>query len=199
MQRPIQPGETTPEISRRAFMAKAGAGAVVVGTVVPAAADPEHPWEKARRLARDLSEALRDGDGAWSGPGEKWFAEVHPASDSGCNVLFGNIHARDWPRQNISASCREVMEAHRRARAAFEKTCRDTDCVALGREPTQAALRRNMRAGRAEEAALTAVCAFHPQGLADAKAKANYLTQYIRWGELTHDQLLALVYSGVRI
>jgi len=184
-------------INRRSALAVTGAGltAALARVRSSVAAEPEHPWEKARRLADELSEALAAGDGAFTGPGGKWNAQIYPAGYSDYPIGFGNIRANEWPRKHVSWPCREVIDAHREARKAFEVTCRAVDT----KTPTKAATRRYRKAGKAEEKALVAVCAFVPHGQADAKAKAKYLMTFIRHGELYEPHILALAKAGVRL
>ena len=73
-------------IARRTLLA--GAPAAVVATTLPAIAAPEHPWEKARRLARELSNVLDECSGG------RWYAEIYPASSGPYACGFGDIDAR---------------------------------------------------------------------------------------------------------
>jgi hypothetical protein len=189
-------------ITRRAALAVTGAvsAAVLAADVVPAAeiaAEPEHPWERANRLAGELSAALAEGDGAFTGPGGKWNAIVFPAGHSNYPIGFGNIEAREWPSRNVTNQCRQVMEGHRKAREALNNACGGIDRRALGREPSKAAWRRWRRAERAEESALVAVCAFQAYGDANARAKAAYLMPFVQSGELFERNITALVNSMV--
>lgn len=165
-------------------------------TLAADAAPNEHPWDAASRLAHELSEVLAtDGVAGW-GPAGKWYAEVYPTSIRGHDVLFCNIKARNWSRAHVSQPFLQVVDAHKMARSAFEDACRDVDRTAIGREPSKAAWRRWRQAGKVENAALKDLCAFHPDGRADAMAKARYLRKYVASGELTADQIMALAYAG---
>lgn len=187
-----------PDISRRNALTITGTGlaAALAGFAAHAAkaAQPEHPWEKANRLADELSQALAEGD-SQGGPAGRWLAEVYPSTHHTYSIAFGNIASREWPRHNVSLPCQNAIDAHRKAREAFGKACDDTDKVLLGREASKAALRRYARADRAEDKALEAVCAIKPHGKADAKAKADYLLPFIP--ELQQRHVLALLGSAV--
>ncbi|MGB3418745.1 MAG: hypothetical protein WBA36_18885 [Mesorhizobium sp.] len=202
MPNPVQAAaEGLPKITRRAALAVAGAGlttaltGVDVSVATPA---PEHPWDKARRLAGELSEVLAEGNGGFDGPSGKWSAQVYPSGHSDYPVGFMNISSHEWPRHNVTLPCKKVIDAHRKARKAFEAACDGTDRKLLGREPSKAAVRRWNKASKAEEQALVDVCAFVPRGPADAKAKAKYLKTFIDWGELYERHILALAFAGVR-
>lgn len=188
------------KITRRSALAVTGAGLTAALTGVStsvAAAEKEHPWVKARRLAYELSETLAEGDGAWTGPGGEWYAEVQPAGRN-FPFLFGNIMAREEYARVVSLPCRDVIEAHRKAREVFCAACDGVDRIALGHEPSKAARRRYDKANQAEEDALVAVCAFHPTGSSDARAKVDYLMPFVQGGELYEHHITALVNSMVR-
>lgn len=196
--------EGLPAINRRRLLggiaavstasAVAGASAAAASAVTPS--EPEHPWDKARRLADELAEVLAEGDGS-TGPGGEWYAMVHPLGTAQYPVCFGNMRSRDWAERNVSLPMRKVIEAHKEARTVFEASCTETD-VGPGKKPSKAAQRRYKRANKAELAALTAVCAFSPLGRADAKAKAQYLLPFCQYGELQDFQVEALITSAVR-
>lgn len=187
------------KITRRTALA--AIPAMGTAAIVPATAQPvenEHPWEKVRRLARELSEALCEGDGAWTGPGGKWCADIYPADQrDGYPIGFGNIRAKERPRRNVSLPWQNLVAAHKDAWEAFGRAVDECD-LGPGIEPSKAAQRRWDRSNRAEERALEAICAFRPHGSADARAKAAFIAPYIRRGELTSDQIMALNYSTVR-
>lgn len=193
---------TRSSITRRSALTSIAAiPAMGTAAIAPsqAASVEAAPWEKARRLADELSAALSEGDGAFNGPGGKWYAEVYPANGSSDYVVsFGNIKARQDRHQNVSLACRQVIEAHMEAREVFEAACAQTDRIAIGGEPTKAAHRRYRKASKIEVAALTDVCAFRPRGPADAEWKAKYLEKYIHWGEVTHEMVIALVRSSAQ-
>lgn len=183
-------------ITRRAALASIPA--MGTAAIVPAVAAPvkaEHPWEAARRLGKELAAVLAQDIGDGIGPGGEWYAEIHPAGRE-CNVMFGSIDAREWPRRNVSLTWQNLVAAHKEAWEAFGRSV--TECDVVGREPSKAAQRRWNRTNRAEEKALEAICAFHPHGAADAKAKAAFIAPFIQRGELTPEQIMALNYAGVR-
>jgi hypothetical protein len=200
--------EGTSEINRRRLLgglATVTAASATVGATAAIAAtyeespetEPLHPWERARNLAAELSAVLSEGDGAWGGPGGHWLAEVHPTGVEAA-IAFISISAREWPRRNVTLPMQKVIDAHKAARETFNAACSATDEVELGKPASKAAQRRWKNASRAEEAALTAVCAFTPRGAADARAKAAYLMPFCRYGELVDYQIEALIRSGAR-
>ena len=85
---------------------------VAVTASLPAiASDVEHPWEKARRLARELSDTLaqvEDGD---------WFAKVYPANANLPPVFFGSISALD---AKVYDPLLDAIQAYRDGSADFE-------------------------------------------------------------------------------
>jgi hypothetical protein len=199
-------GEAMPAMNRRTALATTGAAlaAALSGVAAPAAAPttaaPEdqepfanHPWTRARDLARQLADVLAEDDTIGAGPSGEWFAEVYPSSLRDRPIMFGSISSREWPRRNISLPMQRVIEAHVEARKAFEVTCGLVDCD----NPSKSAWRRYNRAYRAEDKALLAVCAFHPHGRADGKAKAAHLKRFIDGRELAERHILALVNSAV--
>ncbi|PSJ53663.1 hypothetical protein [Pseudaminobacter soli (ex Li et al. 2025)] len=76
-------------ISRRLFLLNTAAAGAAVAVSVPAvavaAAEPERPWDKARRLAIELSDALAECDGG------ACYAQVFPAGIGQVTFLFGNL------------------------------------------------------------------------------------------------------------
>lgn len=178
---------------RTALAAIPSLGAAAILPVAAAAATPEHPWEKARRLGKELADVLAQDIGDGIGPGGEWYAEVHPAGRD-YNVMFGSIDAREWPRRNVSLPWQNLVAAHKAAWDAFGRSVDECDVPS----PSKAAERRWNRTNRAEEKALEAICAFRPHGAADARAKAAFIAPYIRRGELTPNQIMALNFSGVR-
>lgn len=79
------------------------------GDALPATATPpEHPWVKARRLSKDLSETLKECGGA------DWFAHVLP-SDLKPNVFFGalpmGLKPDELPVDHINRLAWELSDA----------------------------------------------------------------------------------------
>ena len=184
---------TNPTVSRRVVLSGLAASTAVPAAVAAPAVLEVHPWDEARRLADELSEALAKGDGAFSGPGGKWYANIEPASSQTYKVMFGSISARSWPRENVTVGCRRAIDAYTAARETLGKASDATDAVLIGREPSTAAQRRWRNAVRAEARALLALCSFRPVGARDAKAKADQLRPLLN--ELQEPHLLALLGS----
>jgi len=87
-----------PALNRRNFISTMGAGALATAAtsaVAAEAATQEHPWEEARRLADELAEALEKGDGCFSGPGGRWYAQIYPMSRGDYTVMFVNIKSAE--------------------------------------------------------------------------------------------------------
>lgn len=79
-------------ITRRKMLQSVAAtsvAAVVPATIFAAAqaAEPVHPWQRARDLAKELSSTLAEIDGG------RWCAEIYPRDESGYSVFFGDIEA----------------------------------------------------------------------------------------------------------
>lgn len=187
-------------ISRRTVLVGVGSIPAMGAVDAAAAAEPpaDHPWQRARDLASELAEVLNEGDMAFGGPGGGWYAQVYPSAVRDYPVGFCDIRAAEWPKNNITLPLTRLIEAHKQAREAFGRTCDKTDRIALGKEPSKVAWRRWRKAGRAEEAALIAVCGFVAYGRADAMAKARYLAPYAQAGELYEAHILTLINSAVR-
>jgi len=189
--------EGMPKVSRRAALASlASIPAVALPAVAASAAEPAHPWDRARTLAKQLSEVLAENTAA--GPSGKCYAEIYPAGSSEYTVMFGDIGSREYARHNVTLPCQDVIDRHKQARSAFEAAIAGVD-LPSGQKPTKAAKRLYDRTNAAEEAAMIAVCAFHPAGRADAAAKAAYLEKFIRFGEFQQEHLLELVNAGVSL
>jgi len=115
--RKVAAAEGMPNINRRTALV-AGANlalsvAVVGAAVSPSeASQPEHPWAKARRLARELSEALTQCDDGHS------MAYIYPSSAGyHSNVLFGDMEG----------SAEHRLEFHAKA---YAMAARDIDPTA---------------------------------------------------------------------
>lgn len=115
--RKLAAAEGMPEINRRTALV-AGANLVASGailglTVSPSeAVEPEHPWVKARRLARELSDTLTQCDDGHS------MAYIYPSSAGyHSNVLFGNMEG----------SAEHRLEFHAKA---YAMAARDIDPTA---------------------------------------------------------------------
>jgi hypothetical protein len=115
--RKVAAAEGMPEINRRTALV-AGANlalstAVLGVTASPSeAAEPEQPWVKARRLARELSEALTQCDDGHS------MAYIYPSSAGYySNVLFGDMEG----------SAEHRLEFHAKA---YAMAARDIDPTA---------------------------------------------------------------------
>lgn len=84
-----RPSENT--ITRRKMLQSVAATSVatIVPTIFAAAqaAEPVHPWQRARALAKELSSTLAEIDGG------RWCAEIYPRNESGYSVFFGDIEA----------------------------------------------------------------------------------------------------------
>lgn len=72
---------------RRNLKTLPAAGAAMAAPLASLALAPEHPWEKANRLAAELAAALSEIDGG------DWFAEIHAASRERHPVLFTSRRA----------------------------------------------------------------------------------------------------------
>ncbi|PSJ57405.1 hypothetical protein [Pseudaminobacter soli (ex Li et al. 2025)] len=73
-------------INRRLFLRNTvAAGAAVAVSAPPVAAASQDPWEKARRLAIELSDALAECDGGTC------YAQVLPAGSSQVTAIFGKL------------------------------------------------------------------------------------------------------------
>lgn len=171
-------------------------GASAATSTVVETSTPEHPWDIARRLACELSDVLSANGPDGFGPAGEWYAEIYPVSDQGYDVMFVSIEASRQRHSCVSPLLQRLIRTHRNAREAFEAAINASDSVILGRSPSKAARRRVDRAQKHDDEALTAICAFSPQGHADAVAKAKYLRKFVRWGELTTDQIMAIACAG---
>lgn len=77
-------------ITRRKMLqsvAVVSAASIVSATAALASTEPTHPWERARHLAKELSQTLDEIDGG------RWLAEVQPWSRTKYPVFFGDIDA----------------------------------------------------------------------------------------------------------
>ncbi|BCH22099.1 hypothetical protein [Mesorhizobium sp. L-8-3] len=91
--------EGLPEINRRkALTAAAGAVAALSGCkpiVAPAMASAEPadelPYDKVRRIAKDLAYALKDWNNEIGGPGSYWVARIYPVGRARHPVCFESI------------------------------------------------------------------------------------------------------------
>ncbi|GAA4121598.1 hypothetical protein ACFFTN_21080 [Aminobacter aganoensis] len=109
--RKLAAAEGMPEISRRCAL-MAGANFAIAATLTVAAVQPapaagvesEHPWVRARQLARELAATLAECDDG------QCMAEIYPATASTLPVLFGSIEG--------SAESRLLYHAKAYARAA---------------------------------------------------------------------------------
>lgn len=191
-------------MNRRIFLQAMGSSGVAgVSAALPTvseATEPatQHPWEMARLLAYELSHVLAKDLGDARSPAGKWFAEIFPAGGRlGYEIQFSNIAARRLRHVSISFPFQQLVDRHKAARANFLDACEKTDRAVLGREPSKAAWRRLRRAEKAEIAALTAVCAFPPHGRADAIAKVRHLRKFVKGGDLTAKQVMAIANAAV--
>lgn len=185
----------TRSITRReAIAVVAGVTAASTSTAALAATPAPHPWDRANDLARELSIVLSEGDGAFHGPGGRFYAHVQPATADSLPIAFVNIKARELRDTVASVQMTDAIEAHRAAREAFNKAISETDRPSS----SKAALRRYHKADKAEDLALVALCACRPSNEADGDAKAAYLMPYLSAGELEPHHVKALIKSGVR-
>jgi len=186
-------------ITRRAALGGLACAPLAAAAAEPSLPDiaPEHPWDRARRLAEDLSRTLAEAPADGAGPNGRWFAQVRPWTGSGYDVMFGWMPP-ERRGDAVSLECRGAIEAHQEARRHLEAMVKAADPVALGREPSLAAKRRQRHADRAEAAAFLDLCAFPPLCNADAFAKVDYLKPYWEAKELTSRHVTPLIEAGVR-
>jgi hypothetical protein len=171
--------EGMPKITRRKALALTGAftasaAMVTVSDVAAAAAEPEHPWQRANRLAQELSEVLDECDSG------RWHARVFPSSSNEYPVVFGNTKAQESAKTHVSPKLRGLIEAHRAARDALREAMDATDKALIKGKPSKAAWRRQHRADSAEASALMDLCEYRPWNEGERACKGEYLLDYCR-------------------
>jgi hypothetical protein len=98
-------------MNRRLFLRSTAAAGAAVAVTAPVAAASQDPWEKARRLASELSDALAECDGGTC------YAQVFPAGSGQVMFEFGKL--TDLPS---SMPPRERAEHHlEQTRLAMEE------------------------------------------------------------------------------
>ncbi|CAI2932470.1 hypothetical protein [Aminobacter niigataensis] len=111
--RKVAAAEGMPEINRRTALvagANLALSSAIIGLAVSPseAVEPEHPWVKARRLARELSNALAQCDEGRS------MAYIYPASAGyHSNILFGDMggsaeHRLEFHAKAYSMAARDI-------------------------------------------------------------------------------------------
>ncbi len=112
--------KTPSHVSRRRFLqyAPITTAAVAVPVVSLAAAPPEEPWDKARRLAKELSETL---DQCNQG---KWMVHIMPAGKGlDLPVMFENLTARANHVLSPEARMRKAAAEYKKAAMEIDPTC----------------------------------------------------------------------------
>lgn len=90
-----------------------------------------------------------------------------------------------------------LKDAHRKAWVSFEEICDFSDYVSED-DPSYPILEaEHARRSDAEDAALTAVCAYPARTLEEAKSKAIFLMEATRVSELDEHQVKALLQSFI--
>jgi hypothetical protein len=128
--------------------------------------------------------------------------ETIPASATG--LLISNHELLDAIATLTNARAEKdpldaLIEAHRQAYVAFEEICNFGDYVSEDDSSYPILEAENDRRSDAEEAALTAVCAFPAQSLSDAKSKAQFLLKHMCGCQLLDEQVEALLRSFVTV
>ena len=95
-------------MNRRALFSGGSALALLAlpkpASAVCAPPAPEHPMIRARRLARELSDAMNDYEGG------EWHAIVHPSARSGYCIAFMATDILS-PEERIEAALRDIEAA----------------------------------------------------------------------------------------
>lgn len=147
----------------------------------------ELPVDRVNRLAWELAEALNDyGDG-------RWLAEVYPSRSREWAVGLKSILVSDALENDVSRNLTRLIDGHKAADEEFDRHCGLTDPIALGYEPSKAAVKRRDRAERAEHLALIDVISYRCNGAADRKAKSKYLLERNRRGSIGYEMIPALI------
>lgn len=162
--------------------------AAAVPTVAAAMPAPEHPWDAARRLARELADVLDLVEGGSE------FAIIYPRSHSAYPTMFGSIEAYEEAKVFVRPELRQATEEHARAWKAFlDRYDEWADCIP-GEAPDglEGAW---MALSQEEQQALAALCSIRCRNKAEEEFRASYLSAHYAtdgdWGDRLIRLLLA--------
>ncbi|PWE57908.1 hypothetical protein DEM27_01565 [Metarhizobium album] len=181
---------TAPVVTRRkAIIAIAAAGAIAALPTASTAEESEDAWDKACRLADELSGVLNETRGGG------WFVTVYPGNHSDRPICFRRISSHLRRQNEIDPRLKALIDAHEMAFRTFSDECIFTDQISLGRKATKTELRRYCRAAKREAAAFDAVLAFVPRNDATRIRKAQFLLDFNSHSQLNDNQVELLLIS----
>lgn len=108
--RKVAAAEGMPEINRRTALV-AGASLAFSAVPAPAAPQPEHPWVKARRLAKELSAALAAV--AVEEGGAAYMAEIYPPDAPWPVAFIDATYMQDTAEERLRYHAKHYARAAR--------------------------------------------------------------------------------------